>query len=68
MENVIVALSNYPAILPINTALDNRDFGTFAVINFVATASFISHLFENHKHGMPGVLNIFGYSLLIQQY
>jgi len=60
MENLIVAFSNLPAILPISTAYNHDDFWSTATICFVAVASFVSHLFENHKHGMPGVLSLIG--------
>lgn len=52
----MVALTNLPALVPIFTAYSNNDLWTCAALCFVATASFISHLVENHKHGMPGFL------------
>ncbi|QTF49193.1 hypothetical protein qu_301 [Acanthamoeba polyphaga mimivirus] len=55
MENLIVAISNFPAVLPICLSFLKRDFITFGTITFVSIASFISHLIENHKHGMPGI-------------
>jgi len=58
MENIVVAVSNFPAIYPINTAFIDGDFWTAVTIGYVTVASFISHLFENHKHGMPGVLSL----------
>ena len=59
MENFIVAISNFPAILPIYTSIINNDLTTTVAILFVALASFFSHIVENHKHGMPGI----GYSM-----
>jgi len=50
--NTIVAFSNLPAVLPIYSALKKKDFITTSIIIFVATFSTISHLVENHKHGM----------------
>ncbi|AKI80017.1 hypothetical protein QJ850_gp682 [Acanthamoeba polyphaga mimivirus] len=55
MENLIVAISNFPALFPIGLSLLKKDFITFGIITFVSTASFISHLIENHKHGMSGI-------------
>lgn len=55
MENLIVAISNIPALYPILISFKNKDNITFLCIVYVALASFISHLFENHKHGMHGI-------------
>ena len=54
MENIIVALTNYPALKAIDTAFGNNDPLTALLIGFAGSASFISHLVENHKHNMPG--------------
>ncbi len=54
MENILVAGSNFGAIKVIQSTLLNDDYITYIVVSYVAVASFISHLFENHKHGMPG--------------
>jgi energy-converting hydrogenase Eha subunit G len=55
MENWIIALSNLPALAPLYLALVvHRDLLTTLCLALVATASFVSHLLENHKHGMPG--------------
>jgi hypothetical protein len=62
MENIIVAASNFPCIYPISLAYKNRDFLTTGIVTYVASASVVSHLFENHKHGMPGFLKIMGIS------
>ena len=53
--NIIVAFSNIPCIYPILLSLKNRDHITTIAITYVAAASFLSHLVENHKHGMPGI-------------
>ena len=58
IENIIVAVSNLPAIYPIYISFKNNDVYTMNCILFVSFASFFSHLIENHKHGMPGI----GYS------
>lgn len=58
MENIVVALSNFPAVYPIYHAYCQGDILTTSIVAYVATASFVSHLFENHKHGMPGVLSL----------
>jgi hypothetical protein len=57
MENIIVALSNFPSIYPIYLSLHFNDFYTFASLAFVSFWSIVSHLLENHKHGMPGLGN-----------
>jgi hypothetical protein len=54
-ENILVACTNYPAIYSIKQAFWANDTITFIVLLFVALASFISHLVENHKHGMNGI-------------
>ena len=58
MENIIVAISNFPALFPIKLAIYNNDCLTCCAVLFVFIASFVSHLFENHKHGMVGIANI----------
>ena len=55
MENIIVALTNLPVILPIRTSYLKGDMLTATTIGFVGLASFVSHLAENHKHGMIGI-------------
>jgi len=52
--NILVASTNIVALYPINTSLSNKDYLTASIITFTAVASFISHLFESHKHGMTG--------------
>ncbi|XWV26323.1 hypothetical protein QJ857_gp0751 [Tupanvirus soda lake] len=55
MENLIVALSNLPCVYPLYKAYVHNDIYTTTAIAFVSFASFVSHLVENHKHGMPGI-------------
>lgn len=55
MENIVVAFSNAPCIYPLYITYKNKDWITFSSVAFVSGASFVSHLFENHKHGMPGL-------------
>lgn len=45
----------YLSHLPIYTAIINNDYLSATAIGYVATASLISHLIENHKHGMVGI-------------
>jgi len=52
--NGIVALSNAPAILALVAAHRTEDLGLFLCLLNVTLASVFSHLFECHKHGMPG--------------
>lgn len=58
MENIIVAVSNIPALLSISLSLEHNDYITAFSILFVFIGSVVSHLLENHKHGMPGILNV----------
>lgn len=58
MENLLVAVTNLPVILPLYYTWINSDFLSFFVITFVGIFSFVSHLAENHKHGMPGLFAI----------
>lgn len=55
MENILVALSNFPAVCPILLSYYKKDYTTCTLIIFVTLASFFSHLTENHKHGMSGI-------------
>jgi hypothetical protein len=54
LRNILVAFSNTFAIFPIYQSIIYGDYLTCLVLTFV-TSSFISHLVENHKHGMPGI-------------
>jgi hypothetical protein len=58
MENLLVAVTNLPVILPLLVTWNNNDFLSFFVIAFVGFFSFVSHLVENHKHGMPGFFSV----------
>ena len=49
-----MCLNNLPCVLPMITSYKNNDMITFGTIGYVASMSAISHLLENHKHGMPG--------------
>ena len=55
--NIIVAITNFPSIFPIYRSLVQNDFITSACLVFVSTASFVSHLIENHKHGMTSMVS-----------
>lgn len=56
--NSIVAVSNITCIFPLWLSWTNNDILTFNCILFVSLMSFISHLIENHKHGMIGIQGI----------
>ena len=56
--NIITAISNLTVLYPLYSSFVHADYLTFIPIIFVGSASFISHLFENHKHGMPGIANV----------
>lgn len=53
--NIFVAATNFPVFVPVATAMARRDMLTAITISYVGAASFLSHLVENHKHGMPGI-------------
>ncbi len=53
--NLLVAVTNFPAIYAIILAINKHDILTALVITYIASASFLSHLVENHKHGMYGI-------------
>lgn len=55
MDNVIVAISNFPCIYTIYQSYQNNDYLTTLSILSVSIVSFLSHLIENHKHGMSGI-------------
>ena len=50
--NIIVASTNIAALAPIYAS--KNDLLTCFAIILAASASFVSHLFETHKHGMFG--------------
>ncbi len=65
MENVLVACSNVCALYPISLAYNAGDHvGTF-VLSASLVTSFISHLVENHKHGMPGFVRVSNHTSLL---
>lgn len=51
--NVIVAGSNFVALAPIRHSYFTDPI-TCGAITYAACASFVSHLFESHKHDMVG--------------
>jgi hypothetical protein len=55
MDNLLVAISNLPALSVIKRSFLYGDYYTTTVVSFVSSMSFVSHLIENHKHGMPGI-------------
>lgn len=55
LANIFVAVTNFPVVFPVITACGHGDVVTACVITYVGLASFISHLAENHKHGMAGI-------------
>lgn len=55
LPNIVVALSNAPALYPIYSSFENKDYLTMVARLAVALASSFSHLVENHKHNMQGV-------------
>src|SRR5258708_11884545 len=58
MENLWMCFNNLPVIFPLYTTYKGNDYITFGSILYVSSMSAISHLLENHKHGMPGFFNI----------
>src|SRR5665648_393423 len=58
MYNLITAITNAPCIYPIYLSYAKSDYITTSILSFVSVASIVSHLAENHKHGMPGLFNI----------
>jgi len=56
--NLVNGFSNFPVIYVINSCLQKNDKITACISLFVGLASFLSHLAENHKHNLPGVLGL----------
>lgn len=52
--NILVAFTNITAIISIITSYKAHDYTTMILIICASFASFVSHLFESHKHGMVG--------------
>lgn len=55
MENLIVALTNAPALFPLYKLYSKGDYLSTGILSGLTLASFGSHLVENHKHNMKGV-------------
>ena len=53
-DNWTVASSNLAAYYPLILMYVSSDWISFLCLLNVSVASFVSHLFECHKHGMPG--------------
>lgn len=58
MENLPTTLSNLPTLVPIYLSFQKSDYLTCVCISFVFVFSFLSHLVENHKHGMNGFIKV----------
>ena len=58
LYNIINAFSNLTAVDTLITCLQQKDYTTVFCIIFAALSSFFSHLAENHKHNLPGVLGL----------
>lgn len=55
IENLIVSISNFSCVYPLYLCYKNKDIWSGLAIGFVSTFSILSHLVENHKHGMIGI-------------
>lgn len=55
MENLIVAISNLIAILPIVSAYQKSDYLTTVCLSLAMLFSIIYHLAETEKHQLPGL-------------
>ena len=53
--NVWMSANNILSIVPIYKSYTKKDYITTGTIGFVSFMSVISHLAENHKHGMLGI-------------
>ena len=58
IPNLLTAGSIFPCVFPIWCALAAGDIITACCLIFVSVASVISHLWENHKHGMKSITPI----------
>ena len=58
INNVITAITNITCIFPIYKSFMYGDWITTGILSFVSIASIISHLVENHKHGMIGCFDV----------
>jgi hypothetical protein len=52
--NVLLAISNIPAIETYQLASKHNDHSTARYVALVAFMSFVSHLFQSHKHNQRG--------------
>ena len=52
--NIVTAITNGFAIIPLYYAIKANDMVTSWIICVSALASTLSHLFESHKHGLHG--------------
>lgn len=59
-KNILVASSNWTCVYPILTAIRKGDYWSAGAVSFVSVFSILSHLVENHKHGMVGITGPFG--------
>jgi hypothetical protein len=58
MYNLITAITNITCIFPIYRTYKRNDKITALTLSFVTIASIVSHLAENHKHGMIGLFDV----------
>ena len=56
--NYITAISNITCYFPIVATYRRKDYLTCGALCFVSAASFVSHLFETHKHDMSGIMPV----------
>lgn len=78
--NILTAITNFTAALPIWRSYKQKDYVTTALITFAAFASFSYHLIKNHKHGMGieehsktfsawmNLFDLFGVSLVLVRF
>lgn len=58
LYNIMMAVSNLTCILPIYCCYTHQDYISMCCIGSLSIFSMISHLIENHKHGMMGIPGI----------
>jgi hypothetical protein len=56
--NFINGISNFPVIPLIASCMEHGDYLTAWIVTNAGLASMISHFAENHKHNLPGILNL----------
>jgi len=54
IANVVVALTNVMALLPLHYLFHKKDIISFTIVYQAMIASFFYHLFESHKHNLTG--------------